>query len=73
MQNKIHLSSREVTEDNEYRNKNQKEDQEICWESPLEAEAGVLELRINIFNLCPFESDKIGLAGHLSLWGPCLL
>lgn len=56
-----------MTEDNEYRNKNQKEDQEICWESPLEAEAGVLELRINIFNLCPFESDKIGLAGHLSL------
>lgn len=67
MQKKIHLSNREVTEDNEYRNKNQKEDQEICWETPLEAKAGILELRINIFNLCPFESDKIELAGHLSL------
>lgn len=45
IQRKIHLPSREVTEDNEHRNKNQEEDQESCWETPLEAKAGVWKFK----------------------------
>lgn len=41
MQREIHLPSREVIEDNEHRNKNQEEDQESCWETPLEAKPGL--------------------------------
>lgn len=60
MQRKMYLSSREATEDNEHRNINQKEDQEISWETPVEAKAGVSELRTNILDLSPVESDKRG-------------
>lgn len=53
-----------MTEDNEYKNKNQKEDWAICWETPLEAKAGVSELRTSILDLPVFKSDTIGLAGQ---------
>jgi len=45
MQRKIYLPSRELTKDNEHRNKNQEEDQESCWESPLEAKTGVWKFK----------------------------
>lgn len=73
VQKKTHLPSREVTEDKEHRNKIQKEDQEICSETPLEAKAGVSEVRTHPLDLAPFKPDKRGLAGQPSLPGPCIL
>lgn len=67
IERKTHLSSREMTDDNEYKNKNRKEDWEICWETPLEATAGVSELRTSILDLPLFKSDTIGLAVQLPL------
>ena len=42
------------------RNKNQKEDQDICWETPLEAKAGVSEFSTNILDLCFSSQIKEG-------------
>lgn len=50
-QRTTHLPIRQVTNDKEHRDKNQKGDREICWETlSSEPKAGISECRINVLD-----------------------